>query len=76
MAVTLTLNTVIPFFHRTLQLTMLHYQTKFGCKPTSSLEYTTETVISPHCNHDIEHSDPILLQDTLAYDAAYQYQVW
>ena len=41
----LTLNTVIPFFHRTLQLMMLYYQTKFGCKPTSSLEGTTEIVI-------------------------------
>ena len=43
--VTSTLNTVIPFFHRTLQLMMLYYQTKFGCKPTSRLEDTTEIVI-------------------------------
>ena len=43
--VTLTLNTVIPFFHRTLQLMMLYYQTKFGCKPTSSWKDTTEIVI-------------------------------
>ena len=44
-AETLTLNTVIPFFHRTLQLIMLCYQTKFGCKPTTSLEDTPEIVI-------------------------------
>ena len=42
---TLTLKAVIPFFHRTLWLMMLHYQTKFGCKSTSSLEGTTEIVI-------------------------------
>ena len=41
----MTLNTVIPFFHRTLQLMNLYYQTKFGCKPTSSLEGTTEIVL-------------------------------
>ena len=48
--------------------------TKSGCKPTSSLEDTTETVIfdyiSLHCDLDIEHSEPIFLHDTLAYDAA------
>ena len=43
--VTLTLNPVIPFFHRTLQLIMLYYQTKFGCKLTHSLDDTTGTVI-------------------------------
>ena len=43
--VTLTLKTVIPLFHRTILLMMLYYQTKFGCKPTSSLEATTEIVI-------------------------------
>ena len=35
---TLTLNAVIPFFHRILQLMMLYYQVKSGCKWTSSLE--------------------------------------
>ena len=53
---------------------MLYYQTKFDCKPTSSLEDTTETVIfdyiSLHCDLDTEHSEPIFLHDTLAYDAA------
>ena len=37
-AVTLTLNAVIKFSHKTLWLMMLYYQTKFGCKWTSSLE--------------------------------------
>ena len=34
-----------PFFLWTLRLMMLYYQTKFGCKPTSSLEDATEIVI-------------------------------
>ena len=37
-AVSLTLNTVIPFSHRAFWLMMLYYQTKLGCKRTSSLE--------------------------------------
>ena len=53
---------------------MLYYQTKFGCKQTSSLEDTTETVIfdyiSSRCDLDIEHSEQIFLHDTLAYDTA------
>ena len=44
-AVTLTLNVVIQFFHRTLQLLMLYYQTKRGCKWASSLEDIVEIVI-------------------------------
>ena len=43
--VTLILNAVILFFHRTLRLMMLYFQTKLGCKSTSSLENTTEIVI-------------------------------
>ena len=35
----------VPFFHRTLQPMMLYRQTRFVCKPTSSLEDTTEMVI-------------------------------
>ena len=32
--------------------------------------------ISPHCDLDTEHSEPIFLHGTLAYDAAHPYQVW
>ena len=42
---TLTLHGVIPFFHRTLWLMMQYYQTKFGCKWTSSLEDIVKMVI-------------------------------
>ena len=59
--VILTWHAVIPFFHRTLWLMMLYYQTKPGCKRTNSLEDTTEIVIfwlqKPHCDLDIEHSN-------------------
>ena len=44
-SVTLTLNAVIQFLHRTLQLIMLYYQTKFGCKQTRSLGDRAEIVI-------------------------------
>ena len=44
-AVTLTLNTVISFSHRALWLMMLYYQTKSGCKGTSSLEDIVKIVI-------------------------------
>ena len=44
-AVTLILNIVILFFHRTLWLMMLYYQTKFGCNLTSCSEDTTESHI-------------------------------
>ena len=40
LTVTLTLNTVNQFFCKTLWLMMLYYQTRFGCKLTSSLEDT------------------------------------
>ena len=44
-AMTLILNEVIQFFHRTFQLKMLYYKTKFGRKWTSSSEDIVETVI-------------------------------
>ena len=44
-AVTLTLNTVNQFLHRTLQLMIFYSHTKFGCKWTSSLEDMVEIVI-------------------------------
>ena len=43
--VNLTLNAVIPFFHRTLRLMLLYYQIKLGCKQTSSFEDIVEIVI-------------------------------
>ena len=42
--VTLSLNALIQFFHRILKLKMPCYQTKFGCKQTSSLKDIVEIV--------------------------------
>ena len=44
-SVTLTLNAVIHFFHRTLWLLMVYHQTKFGCQGTNSSENIIERVI-------------------------------
>ena len=44
LAVTLTLNTVIRFFHRTLWLVMLYYSPKSGWKWTCSLEDIVQIV--------------------------------
>ena len=129
--VTLTVNTEIALFNRTLEIMMLYYQTKFGCKSTSRLEDTTQIVmfwldkpslwpwhwtqwanffawhfglwccisipglatkcyvvqgilsgqnftciLNLHCDLDLECSNPIFPQDTLAYDAVPPNQVW
>ena len=70
----MSVNAVIPFFHTTLQLMMLYYQTKFGCKRTSSLEdkqiLSYLDPISLCCDVDTEHSELIFLLDILAHDAA------
>ena len=46
---------------------MLYYYTKSGCKPTSSLEDTTDI---PRSDLNTKHSEWIFLHGTLAYDAA------
>ena len=129
--VALTLNAVDPFFHRTLWLMRLYYQTKSGCKWSSTLEDIVEIVIfwlykpalwlshwtlwtsfsarhtglwccitipglvtkcsvgqkissgqaftniiNLHCDLDLECSNPMFPQDTLAYDAVPSNQVW
>ena len=78
---TLTLNAVIKFYRKTPWLIMLYYQTKFGCKRTSSLEDIVEIVkfdyISPHCDLDIDDREPVFfLSDNLPPDNTPQYQVW
>ena len=73
--VTLTLDTVIPFFHRTFRLMMLYYQTKFSCERTSSLENTIK-IVSPCCDLDRERSNHFSPQDTQAYYAVLSNKVW
>ena len=59
---------------------MLYYQTKFGCKQTSSLEDIVKQSyfhhISSHYDLDIEDSEQIFLHDTLPHDNTPPYQVW
>ena len=80
LAVTLTLKIVKQFLHRTLQLMMLYYNTKFGCKWKSSLEATVESLyfdyLSPHCDLDIEDSEATFLHDIPSHDNTPPYQVW
>ena len=33
-------------------------------------------ILNLHCDLDLKHSNPIFLQDTLAYDAVLSNQVW
>ena len=65
----------------TLQLMMLYYKTKSGCKRTSSLEDIAAIVIVPRCDLDIEDSETFLLLfcflfDTLPHDNTPPYKVW
>ena len=44
-SVTLTLNAVIHFFHRTFWLLVMYHQTKFGCQGVNSSENIVEKII-------------------------------
>ena len=53
---------------------MVHYNTKFGNKMFGVLEDITWTnidIFTLHCDLDLECSNPIYSQDTLAYDDVY-----
>ena len=79
-AVAVTLSAEIKFFHRTLWLMMLYYQTKFGCKHTSSFEiewkWSCFDYISPCCDLNMKTANQFFLHDTLVDAAALPYQVW
>ena len=58
----------------------VYYQTKFGCKQTSSLEEIAKKqsyfdYVSPRCDLDIEDNEPIFLHDTSPYDNTPTYRV-
>ena len=56
---------------------MLYCKTKSGCKWTSSIKKQSHfDYISPHCDLDVEDSEPIFLQDTSPDDNTPPYQVW
>ena len=66
------------FFCMTLWLIMLHKHTKFGNKMFCGSEDIVQTninIFNLRCDLDLERSNPIFPQDTLAYDAVLSNQV-
>ena len=60
---------------------MLHHHTKFGNKMFCSSEdrssgQTFTDILNLFCDLDTESSNPIFPQNTLAYNAVLQNQVW
>ena len=59
---------------------MLHNHTRFGNKMSVVQKIlsgqTFTNILSPSCDLDLESSNPIFPQDTLAYDAVLSNQVW
>ena len=59
---------------------MLHNHTRFGNKMFGGSEdivwANNHYILNFHCDLDLEHSNPIFPQDTLAYDAVLPNQVW
>ena len=69
------MNTVIQFFHRTLWLMMLCYQTKLVCKQISSLEDIVKKshnliIYALAVTLTLNTVNQFFLHDTLVYDAA------
>ena len=66
--------------HRILQLMKLSYQTKVGCKRTSSLENRVDKVMfsiyEPSLWPCLEDNEPIFLHDTPSHGNTPPYQVW
>ena len=55
----------------TLWLMMKHHNTKFGNKMFGTLEdiiWTNTDILTLHCDLELERNNPIVSQDTLAYD--------
>ena len=55
----------------TLWLMLLHHQTKYKCSVIHkiSARQAFTDILNICCDLDLEHSNPIFPQDTLAYDA-------
>ena len=78
-AITLTLNTIIQFLHKTFWLMIMHYQTKFGSKRISSSEDIAECHILILWALAVTFTLKIAYQSlacTLAHNDASLYQVW
>ena len=77
---TLTLNTAIKSFCKTLSRWMMHHETRSGCKRTSNsadIEKNSHILtMSHHCDLDLEDSKSVFCYHTLAHNDVSQYQVW
>ena len=76
---TLTLKIVNQSVYMTLQLMRMHQNTKFTIKMFGSFEniiWINSDILTLHCDLDLECSNPIFPQDTLAYDDVSSDQVW
>ena len=68
---TLTLKLAHQSFHITLHPIMMHHHTKFGYlrfSGSGDIGQTSPDISNHHCNLDLEHSNPVISQDTLAND--------
>ena len=67
-------------FCLTLWLNLQHHHTKFGNKMFCGLEDNTRQIFTDifnlRCDLDLERSNPIFPQDTLAYDVVLANRVW
>ena len=76
---TLTLKIANDSFRMTLQLIMMRHNTKFGNKIFGDLEdifWINIDDLTLRCDLDLERSNPVFLQDALAYDSLSSDQVW
>ena len=76
---TLSLKTADQSFCMRIRLIMMHHNTKLGNKMFGGLEdiiWTNINILTFHCDLDLECSNPIFSQDTLAYDDVSSDHVW
>ena len=68
---TLTLKVANKPFCMTLQLMMMHYNTRFGNKMFGGLEniiWKNNDILTLNCDLDLEGNNPLFPQDALAYN--------
>ena len=79
LAVTLTMKIANKSFCMTLQLMMMHHNTKLGNKMLGGLEdiiWMNIDFLTLRCDLDLECSNPIIPPDALAYDNLPSDHVW
>ena len=80
LTVTLTLNTTLQFLHQAIQNIMVYQPITSGCKKSRLVQYIWEkqtySVMSPHCDLELEDDVPMFSHDSFAHDDTSSYQVW